>query len=133
MKTAVIYARYSCDNQSEQSIEGQLRVCEDYAKQHDILILGTYIDRATTGTNAPPVLTHLAQSPSGHIALAAAEHAAFRAADTVNKPSAAFGCCLLLNEIVGLIQQEKPKRKAPRLRCFSFWLPLLDLNQRPPD
>ena len=31
MKTAVIYARYSCDNQTEQSIEGQLRVCEEYA------------------------------------------------------------------------------------------------------
>ena len=51
MKTAVIYARYSSDSQSEQSIEGQLRVCEDYAKQNDILILGTYIDRAMTGTN----------------------------------------------------------------------------------
>lgn len=33
MKTAVIYARYSSDNQSEQSIEGQLRVCQDYAKK----------------------------------------------------------------------------------------------------
>ena len=52
MKTAVIYARYSCDKQTEQSIEGQLRVCEDYAKKNDILILGTYIDKATTGTNA---------------------------------------------------------------------------------
>ena len=51
MKTAVIYARYSCDQQTEQSIEGQLRVCEDYAKAHDILILDTYIDRAMTGTN----------------------------------------------------------------------------------
>ena len=51
MKTAVIYARYSCDAQSEQSIEGQLRVCEDYAKMHDILILDTYIDRAMSGTN----------------------------------------------------------------------------------
>ena len=51
MKTAVIYARYSSDNQTEQSIEGQLRVCEDYAKAHDILILDTYIDRAMTGTN----------------------------------------------------------------------------------
>ena len=27
IKTAVIYARYSSDNQSEQSIDGQLRVC----------------------------------------------------------------------------------------------------------
>ena len=51
MKTAVIYARYSCDNQTEQSIEGQLRVCQDYAKANDILILDTYIDRAMTGTN----------------------------------------------------------------------------------
>ena len=51
MKTAVIYARYSCDNQSEQSIEGQLHVCEDYAKRNEILILDTYIDRAMTGTN----------------------------------------------------------------------------------
>ena len=51
MKTAVIYARYSSDNQTEQSIEGQLRVCEEYAKQNDILIVDTYIDRAMTGTN----------------------------------------------------------------------------------
>ena len=51
MKTAVIYARYSSDSQTEQSIEGQLRVCEDYARTHDILILDTYIDRAMTGTN----------------------------------------------------------------------------------
>ena len=51
MKTAVIYARYSSDSQTEQSIDGQLRVCEEYAKSHDILVLKTYIDRAMTGTN----------------------------------------------------------------------------------
>lgn len=51
MKTAVIYARYSSDNQTEQSIEGQLRVCQEYAERNDILILDTYIDRAMTGTN----------------------------------------------------------------------------------
>ena len=51
MKTAVIYARYSSDNQTEQSIEGQLRVCQDYAQRNDIVILNTYIDRAMTGTN----------------------------------------------------------------------------------
>ena len=51
MKTAVIYARYSSDSQTEQSIEGQLRVCEDYAKRNDILVLDKYIDRAMTGTN----------------------------------------------------------------------------------
>ncbi len=51
MRKAVIYARYSCDKQSEQSIEGQLRVCEEYAKRNDILILNTYIDQAMSGTN----------------------------------------------------------------------------------
>ena len=51
IKTAVIYARYSSDSQTEQSIDGQLRVCEEYAKQNDILVLDTYIDRAMTGTN----------------------------------------------------------------------------------
>ena len=51
MKTAVIYARYSSDAQSEQSIEGQLRVCQQYAQENDYLILDTYIDRAMTVTN----------------------------------------------------------------------------------
>ena len=51
MKTAVIYARYSSDSQTEQSIEGQLRVCKDYANANNILIVDTYIDRAMTGTN----------------------------------------------------------------------------------
>lgn len=51
MQTAVIYARYSSDSQTEQSIDGQIRVCEEYAKAHDILILDTYIDRAMTGKN----------------------------------------------------------------------------------
>ncbi len=51
MKKAVIYARYSSENQSEQSIEGQVRVCDEYAQRNDILIVGSYIDRAMTGTN----------------------------------------------------------------------------------
>ena len=51
MKTAVIYARYSSDSQTEQSIEGQLRVCQQYAQNNDIIIVGQYIDRAMTGTN----------------------------------------------------------------------------------
>ena len=51
VKTAVIYARYSCDKQTEQSIEGQLRVCEEYAQRNGIVIVDTYIDEAMTGTN----------------------------------------------------------------------------------
>lgn len=44
--TCVIYARYSSDNQREESIEGQLRECKEFAEKNDITILGTYIDRA---------------------------------------------------------------------------------------
>jgi len=51
MKTAVIYARYSSERQTEQSIEGQLRVCNEYAERNDMVIVDTYIDRAMTGTN----------------------------------------------------------------------------------
>lgn len=51
MKKAVIYARYSSDSQTEQSIEGQLRVRQEFAMQQGILIVDTYIDRAMTGTN----------------------------------------------------------------------------------
>lgn len=42
----VIYARYSSDNQREESIEGQLRECKEYAARNEITIIGTYIDRA---------------------------------------------------------------------------------------
>lgn len=51
MKTAVIYARYSSDRQTEQSIEGQIRDCREFAQRNNIAIVGTYIDRAMTGTN----------------------------------------------------------------------------------
>lgn len=51
IKTAVIYARYSSSSQTEQSIEGQLSVCEKYAKDNNLYIVDTYIDRAMTGTN----------------------------------------------------------------------------------
>lgn len=44
--TGVIYARYSSDNQREESIEGQLRECMAFADKNDIRIVGTYIDRA---------------------------------------------------------------------------------------
>ena len=42
----VIYARYSSDNQREESIEGQLRECNAYAEKQSITIVDTYIDRA---------------------------------------------------------------------------------------
>ena len=42
----VIYARYSSDNQREESIEGQIRENTAYAQKNGIDIVGTYIDRA---------------------------------------------------------------------------------------
>ena len=51
MKRAVIYARYSCSHQTEQSIEGQLTVCNSYAEREGFTIVSTYIDRAMTGRN----------------------------------------------------------------------------------
>lgn len=48
-KNAVIYARYSSDSQSEQSIEGQVRVINEYAKRNNIPIIDSYIDRAISG------------------------------------------------------------------------------------
>ena len=50
LENAVIYARYSSEKQNEQSIEGQLRICNKYAKDHNMNIVETYIDRAKSGT-----------------------------------------------------------------------------------
>ena len=44
--TAVIYARYSSDNQREESIEGQIRECTAYTEKNGITVVKHYIDRA---------------------------------------------------------------------------------------
>lgn len=46
----VIYARYSSDRQTEQSIEGQLKECYEYARRNGYTVVGEYIDRAISGT-----------------------------------------------------------------------------------
>lgn len=43
---AVIYARYSSDNQRKESIEGQIREGTAFAEKNGITILRHYIDRA---------------------------------------------------------------------------------------
>lgn len=48
-KNAVIYARFSSHNQTEQSIDGQLRVCNEYAVREGYNVVGEYIDRAISG------------------------------------------------------------------------------------
>ena len=49
---AVIYARYSSDSQREESIEGQIRECTEYAERNSIIILTNYIDRALSARTA---------------------------------------------------------------------------------
>ena len=51
MKNAVIYARYSSHRQREESIEDQIKACEDYADSIGINVIGTYADYAISGTS----------------------------------------------------------------------------------
>ena len=43
---AVIYARYSSENQREESIDGQIRECYAFARKNNISVVAEYIDRA---------------------------------------------------------------------------------------
>ena len=49
---AAIYARYSSENQSEKSIDDQVRVCKNYCKEHEITVSDEYIyvDEALSGS-----------------------------------------------------------------------------------
>ncbi|MBO6229711.1 MAG: recombinase family protein [Ruminiclostridium sp.] len=64
---AVIYARYSCDNQREESIEGQLRECKAFAEKKDMTVIGTYIDRAMSAKtdNRPEFQRMITESNKG--------------------------------------------------------------------
>ena len=63
-KRAVIYARYSCDKQSEQSIEGQIHVINDFAVRNGYTIVSSYIDRAKSAktANRPQFLQMISDS-----------------------------------------------------------------------
>lgn len=62
----VIYARYSSDNQREESIEGQLRECKAFAEKNDIQIVETYIDRALSArTDRRPDFQRMIKDSSG--------------------------------------------------------------------
>jgi site-specific DNA recombinase len=47
---AVAYARYSSDNQREESIDAQLRAIREYAEKENILIVHEYTDEARSAT-----------------------------------------------------------------------------------
>lgn len=48
MMDVVLYMRYSSDRQTEQSIEGQQRVCMEFCKRSGYNVVGKYVDRATS-------------------------------------------------------------------------------------
>lgn len=49
VRTAVIYARFSCSKQREASIEDQLRVCRDWCKREGYSVVAEYSDYAISG------------------------------------------------------------------------------------
>jgi DNA invertase Pin-like site-specific DNA recombinase len=65
--TGVIYARYSSDNQTENSIEGQIRECKEYAKRKGITIIKSYIDRAMSAkTDNRPEFQQMIKDSAKH-------------------------------------------------------------------
>lgn len=50
MQRGYIYARYSSASQKSESIEQQIAIIEDYAKRNNIEIVGTYADKAISGS-----------------------------------------------------------------------------------
>lgn len=51
IKRAVAYARYSSNNQREESIDAQLRAINTYCEREDIDLIEEYFDEAQTGKN----------------------------------------------------------------------------------
>jgi len=64
---AVIYARFSSDNQREESIIAQTRAINEYAKKNKINIINEYIDKAKSATtdNRPEFLRMIRDSKEG--------------------------------------------------------------------
>ena len=65
---AVIYARYSSDNQREESIEGQVRECTAFAEKNDFQVLRHYIDRAYSAkTDHRPAFQEMIKDSAKHL------------------------------------------------------------------
>ncbi len=65
---AVIYARYSSDNQREESIEGQIRECTAFAEKNGMTVLKHYIDRAYSAkTDDRPQFQQMIKDSDKHL------------------------------------------------------------------
>ena len=57
---AVIYARYSSDNQREESITAQVRACTEYAERQGYTVVKVYTDEARSAqTDDRPGILHM--------------------------------------------------------------------------
>jgi len=67
IKKAAVYARFSSDNQREESIDAQLRAMHDYCERNNILIVREYCDRARSATtdDRPEFLNMINDSKGG--------------------------------------------------------------------
>jgi len=61
---AALYARFSSDNQREESIDAQIRAMRDYCQRNGMVIVRKYCDRARSATtdDRPEFLTMIADS-----------------------------------------------------------------------
>ena len=68
MNKAVIYARYSSSSQNEQSIDTQIDICKQFAKDKKLVIIREYVDKGISGTSAnrPAFRQMIADSYEGH-------------------------------------------------------------------
>ncbi len=75
MRKAAIYARYSSDNQREESIDAQVRAIREYAEKNDIQIVRIDKDEARPLTigNRPKFLEMIQNSGSGGFDLVIAQ------------------------------------------------------------
>ena len=66
---AVIYARYSSDNQSEASIDDQVRICRARAEREGWTITDVYADYAISGASAerPRFRNLITDLPAHHV------------------------------------------------------------------
>ena len=64
---AVIYARYSSHSQRDESIEGQLRECHDFAEKNGFIVIHEYCDHALSGkTDKRPQFQKLIKDSERH-------------------------------------------------------------------
>ena len=65
---AALYARFSSDNQREESIEAQLRAMREFCARNGVAIVEEFCDRARSATtdDRPEFLNMISTSREGH-------------------------------------------------------------------